>query len=273
MRAFRFQLRLDRFATGEPRRTCLRWSHVRHRHRRRPRPDRPPPHPRAHRTRRPARRPRPQPRPRRRPARCGHPAARHRGGHGGRLRDRRSPTATPSSSPPAAAPTARSSARRRVDLEGSLKSIEAAEARSASVASCRSRPWASTPTPATTPSDVWKAYVEAKRDADVALRASDLDWTIIRPGGLTDDPGTGSVTVGETVDRGQIPRADVAAVIAAVLDDDRTHRQAVRGRLRRHPRSPTPSAASDRTRRFPRFSSFPVTERGSRPSFSDRKRT
>ena len=39
--------------------------------------------------------------------------------------------------------------------------------------------------------DVWKAYVEAKRDADIALRDSDLDWTIIRPGGLTDDAPTG----------------------------------------------------------------------------------
>jgi uncharacterized protein YbjT (DUF2867 family) len=69
----------------------------------------------------------------------------------------------------------------------------------------------------------WVAYVEAKRDADTALRASDLDWTIIRPGGLTDDPGTGQVTLGETVDRGEIPRADVAALIAAVLEDPSTH--------------------------------------------------
>jgi uncharacterized protein YbjT (DUF2867 family) len=69
----------------------------------------------------------------------------------------------------------------------------------------------------------WVAYVEAKRDADVALRASDLDWTIIRPGGLTDDAGTGQVTLGETVDKGEIARADVAAIIAAVLDDATTH--------------------------------------------------
>ena len=71
----------------------------------------------------------------------------------------------------------------------------------------------------------WVAYVEAKRDADTALRASDLDWTIIRPGGLTDDAGTGQVTLGESVDKGEIPRADVAALIAAVLDDPSTHRQ------------------------------------------------
>ncbi len=70
--------------------------------------------------------------------------------------------------------------------------------------------------------DVWKAYVEAKRDADAALRDSDLDWTIIRPGTLTDDPGTGQVEIGPSVDRGKVPRADVAAVLAAVLDDPRT---------------------------------------------------
>jgi uncharacterized protein YbjT (DUF2867 family) len=69
----------------------------------------------------------------------------------------------------------------------------------------------------------WVAYVEAKRDADVALRGSGLDWTIIRPGGLTDDPATGEVALAEKVDRGQIPRADVAAVIVAVLEDPATY--------------------------------------------------
>ena len=47
--------------------------------------------------------------------------------------------------------------------------------------------------------DVWRAYVEAKRDADAALRASDLAWTIIRPGRLTDDPATGLVSLGPDV--------------------------------------------------------------------------
>lgn len=65
--------------------------------------------------------------------------------------------------------------------------------------------------------DTWVAYVNAKRDADVALRDSTLDWTIVRPGGLTDDEPTGQVELAETVERAQIPRADVAAVIAAVL--------------------------------------------------------
>jgi uncharacterized protein YbjT (DUF2867 family) len=71
----------------------------------------------------------------------------------------------------------------------------------------------------------WQAYVDAKRDADIALRASDLDWTIIRPGGLTDDDPTGEIVLADKVDRAQVPRADVAAVIAAVIDDPRTHRK------------------------------------------------
>jgi len=71
---------------------------------------------------------------------------------------------------------------------------------------------------------VWKAYVEAKRDADVALRDSGLDWTILRPGRLTNDDGTGQVALGEDVqprsnEQREIPRADVAAVVVAVLDD------------------------------------------------------
>ena len=53
--------------------------------------------------------------------------------------------------------------------------------------------------------DVWRAYVEAKRDADEALRDSGLDWTIIRPGRLTDDPATGRVALGPDVERGDIP--------------------------------------------------------------------
>ena len=66
--------------------------------------------------------------------------------------------------------------------------------------------------------DVFQVYLRAKSEADAAVRATDLDWTIVRPGGLTDDAGTGSVTVGETVERGSIPRADVAAVIVSLLE-------------------------------------------------------
>jgi uncharacterized protein YbjT (DUF2867 family) len=108
--------------------------------------------------------------------------------------------------------------KRTVDLEGSLKSIEAARAagirRFVQVSAINvDEPVADDASP------VWKAYVVAKRDADAALRDSGLDWTILRPGRLTDEPGTGRVSLGATVGRGDIPRADVAEVVAAVLQD------------------------------------------------------
>jgi uncharacterized protein YbjT (DUF2867 family) len=64
---------------------------------------------------------------------------------------------------------------------------------------------------------VFQVYLRAKSEADAAVRERDLDWTIVRPGGLTDDPGTGEVQVAEKTGRGSIPRADVAAVIAELL--------------------------------------------------------
>ena len=65
--------------------------------------------------------------------------------------------------------------------------------------------------------DVFQIYLRAKSEADAAVRATDLDWTIVRPGALTDDAPTGLVTVAEHTGRGAIPRADVAAVVAACL--------------------------------------------------------
>ena len=110
--------------------------------------------------------------------------------------------------------------KRTVDLEGSLKSIDGARAAQVRRFVQLSAIGVDEPLPADT-EDVWRAYVEAKRDADAALRDSDLDWTIIRPGALTDDPATGQVALGDPP-RGDVPRADVAAVLAAVLDDGRT---------------------------------------------------
>ena len=65
--------------------------------------------------------------------------------------------------------------------------------------------------------DTFAVYLQAKGKADAELRESGLDYTIIRPGGLTNDPGTGRVALTENGERGEIPRDDVAAVIAAVL--------------------------------------------------------
>lgn len=107
--------------------------------------------------------------------------------------------------------------KRTVDLEGSLKSVEGARLAGIERFVQVSAINVDDPLPPDT-GDVWRAYVEAKRDADAALRASDLAWTIIRPGRLTDDPATGSVALGPDVARGDVTRADVAAVLAAVLD-------------------------------------------------------
>lgn len=65
--------------------------------------------------------------------------------------------------------------------------------------------------------DVFQVYLRAKSEADRALRESELDWTIVRPGLLTDDEPTGHVQAGADVDRAEIPRADVAAVLAECL--------------------------------------------------------
>jgi len=70
--------------------------------------------------------------------------------------------------------------------------------------------------------DTFAVYLRAKGRADDDLRASGLDYTVVRPGALTNEPGTGRVTLGEHVDRGQIPRDDVAVVLAAVLDAPNT---------------------------------------------------
>jgi uncharacterized protein YbjT (DUF2867 family) len=74
--------------------------------------------------------------------------------------------------------------------------------------------------------EVWAAYLRAKKAAEEALRATDLDWTILRPGRLTDDPGTGRVLLAPPpVERSDVTRDDTAAVLAALLDAPRTARR------------------------------------------------
>jgi uncharacterized protein YbjT (DUF2867 family) len=75
-------------------------------------------------------------------------------------------------------------------------------------------------------SEAMRPYLEAKAQADAEVAASDVEWTIVRPGGLTDDPGTGRVRVGERLERGRIPRDDVAAVLVGCLDEPATVRRA-----------------------------------------------
>jgi uncharacterized protein YbjT (DUF2867 family) len=71
-------------------------------------------------------------------------------------------------------------------------------------------------------SEAMRPYLQAKADADAALAESGLDFTIVRPGRLTDDPGSARVAVGEGLEIADIPRDDVAAVLVAVLDEPRT---------------------------------------------------
>lgn len=69
------------------------------------------------------------------------------------------------------------------------------------------------------PDNSFYAYAEAKAEADQHLKNSDLAWTIVAPSSLTDEPGTGSIRTKEQGATGEsVSRADVAAVVAAVLD-------------------------------------------------------
>ena len=110
--------------------------------------------------------------------------------------------------------------KRTVDLGGAVKLIEAARAEGVSrylIVSSINADKVSEHA-----SEGFGAYLRAKFEADEAVRASGLDWTIVRPGRLTDEPGTGLVAASMKLDYGEIPRADVAAVLVACLDDPGT---------------------------------------------------
>ena len=69
------------------------------------------------------------------------------------------------------------------------------------------------------PDDDFTIYLRAKKAAEDDLRArDDLDWTVLRPGALTNDPGTGLVLIADKTGRGSVTRDDVAAVLAALCD-------------------------------------------------------
>ena len=71
-----------------------------------------------------------------------------------------------------------------------------------------------------------RAYFEAKRDADAALRESGLDWTIVKPGSLTNAPGTGRIDAARKLGRwGEVPRDDVALTLLECLEAPSTIRK------------------------------------------------
>lgn len=68
------------------------------------------------------------------------------------------------------------------------------------------------------PADTFTIYLKAKKAAEDDLRARDLDWTVLRPGSLTNDAGTGQVLLADKTGRGSITRDDVALVLAGLCE-------------------------------------------------------
>ena len=72
-------------------------------------------------------------------------------------------------------------------------------------------------------SEAMRPYQQAKHDADEALARSSLDWTIVRPGRLTDEPGSGGVDLAARLGRyGEVTREDVALVLLECARRPRT---------------------------------------------------
>jgi nucleoside-diphosphate-sugar epimerase len=108
-----------------------------------------------------------------------------------------------------------------VDRDGAIKLLEAAVEANVRRYVIVSSVGAENPPPPDD-TDVFSVYLRAKAEADAAVQRSDRDWTIVRPGRLTDDPGTERVRLESDPFRGEVPRADVAAVLDAVLREPRS---------------------------------------------------
>jgi uncharacterized protein YbjT (DUF2867 family) len=105
--------------------------------------------------------------------------------------------------------------KRTMDLGGAVKLIDAAT--EAGVRRYLMISSSGAGNPPAEGGDVFGEYLRAKAEADRALERSGLDYTIVRPGSLTDDPPAGRVSVGAELPRAEVPRADVAATLAAAL--------------------------------------------------------
>jgi uncharacterized protein YbjT (DUF2867 family) len=112
--------------------------------------------------------------------------------------------------------------KRTVDLGAAVKCVDAAEARGVARFVIVSSIGAQDPEAGPEP---MRPYLRAKADADARVAASSLDWTIVRPGSLQDDPGSGRVELStELGRRGPVPRDDVALVLAETLQAPNTIR-------------------------------------------------
>jgi nucleoside-diphosphate-sugar epimerase len=109
-----------------------------------------------------------------------------------------------------------------MDRDGAIKLLRAATAADIRRYVIVSAVGANNPPAARGDDDVFGVYLRAKAEADNAVIASDRDWTVVRPGGLTDEPGTSLVKISRDPFRGQVPRDDVAAVLDALLHDPRS---------------------------------------------------
>jgi nucleoside-diphosphate-sugar epimerase len=113
-----------------------------------------------------------------------------------------------------AGPGSGAARKQTVDLGGAVKLIEAAKSNGiarylivSAIGAGRDE----------LPGGAMRPYYEAKAEADRRVEQSGLDWTIVRPGRLTDDPGTGRITAGTDIGYGEVTRDDVAATLVAVL--------------------------------------------------------
>jgi uncharacterized protein YbjT (DUF2867 family) len=70
--------------------------------------------------------------------------------------------------------------------------------------------------------DIFQIYLRAKQAADDYVRGRDLEWTIVKPGRLTDDVPTGLVEFGQQLEPGSVTRCDVAHVLAEVIESENT---------------------------------------------------
>jgi uncharacterized protein YbjT (DUF2867 family) len=114
-----------------------------------------------------------------------------------------------------AGPGSGSARKETMDYGGAVKLIDAAKQAGIARYAIVSSVGANADAPG---DDTFSIYLRAKGGADDALRASGLDYTVVRPGRLTNDAGTGRVAVGDRLASGSVPRDDVAQVLAAVLD-------------------------------------------------------
>lgn len=108
-----------------------------------------------------------------------------------------------------------------MDYGGAAKLVEAAESNGARRYLMLSAMGAADPEAGP---EAMRPYLRAKARADERLQSSSLDYTVIRPGSLTEDGGTGAIEAAEKLGRrGEIPREDVARTFAAALEDENTY--------------------------------------------------